>query len=66
MESTKILRLPEVLALTGLGRDSVYRLAKRGDFPHPLKLSERASGWIESEVVAFIERRRTERDSRAA
>jgi prophage regulatory protein len=63
MQSSKILRLPDVLALTGLGRDSIYRLAKRGEFPRPLKLSARASGWVESEVSEFIERRRAARDA---
>lgn len=49
-----ILRLPEVVRRTGLGRDTVYRLARNGAFPKPLKLSERASGWIESEIDQWV------------
>lgn len=57
----RILRLPDVERLTGLKRDTIYRLAKNPEsgFPTPVKLSNtgRASGWVESEVSAFIERR---------
>lgn len=60
----RLLRLPEVRARTGLGRDSVYRLAKAGEFPRPVKVSERASAWLESEVQAFIAQRIAARDER--
>jgi prophage regulatory protein len=63
MTPPRILRLPEVCERTGLGRDSVYRLASEGRFPRPLKLSSRASGWIEGEVSGWIERRAAERES---
>lgn len=50
----EILRLRDVVAITGLSRSSVYRLAAACDFPQPLKLSERSSGWVRSEVEAWI------------
>jgi len=53
----RFLRLPAVQAMTGLGRDSIYRLAREGKFPKPIKISERASGWVEAEVEAFNEQR---------
>jgi prophage regulatory protein len=53
----RMLRLPEVLQMTGIGRDSVYRLAKAGKFPQPYKLTDRASAWREDEVVAWIDSR---------
>lgn len=62
----KVLRLPAVKALVGLGSDSIYRLARDGRFPRPIKLSERASGWLEYEVLAFLQRRIAERDANAA
>ena len=61
----RILRLPEVISRTGLHRDSIYRGARDGWFPRPVKLSERASGWLEDEINDFIERVTTERDTRA-
>jgi prophage regulatory protein len=53
----RFLRLPEVLQRTGLSRDSVYRMARRGEFPKPHKISARASGWLDAEIAAWIESR---------
>jgi len=53
----RMLRLPQVIDLTGLGRDSIYRLGNAGCFPKPRKLSKRASAWREDEVRAWIESR---------
>lgn len=50
----KILRLPAVMQRTGLSRATVYRLARTGQFPSPIKLSERASGWLEMEVDSWL------------
>jgi prophage regulatory protein len=43
----RFLRLPDVKAITGMGRTKIYGLP---DFPRPIKLTDRASGWIEAEV----------------
>jgi prophage regulatory protein len=59
----RILRLPQVLDKTGLRRDSIYRGAREGWFPRPIKLNSRASGWIEREVDEFIAKRAAERDT---
>jgi prophage regulatory protein len=61
---TRLIRLPEVARLTGLGRSQLYALAAAGKFPSPLKLSERCSAWAEPEVRAWIAERIAERDSR--
>lgn len=45
-----ILRLPEVMRLTGLGRSTIYRLLAAGQFPLPVQLSVRAVGWRRSDV----------------
>ena len=49
----RIIRLPEVRNLVGLGRTAIYGKIKIGDFPKPVKLG-RVSGWVESEVQAWI------------
>lgn len=59
----RILRKSEVLARTGLSRTSMYRLAQEGKFPRPLKLGARASGWLESEVSAWMFQKAAERDA---
>ena len=57
-----ILRRPAVQERTGLGRSQLYRLMQAGVFPKPLKLSERCSGWLASEIDDWIEARRNDRD----
>jgi prophage regulatory protein len=54
---TRLIRLSEVQHLTGLGRSQIYALASRGDFPAPLKLSERCSAWQETSIRAWIAER---------
>lgn len=49
----KILRLPQVRAMVGLGTTAIYNRMKNGNFPKQIKLG-RLSGWIESEVQAWI------------
>ena len=45
-----ILRLPEVMRLTGLGRSTIYRLLAAGQFPAPVQLSVRAVVWRRTDV----------------
>jgi len=53
----RMLRLDSVKAITGLSRDSLYRLAREGEFPKPRKLAGRASGWRSDEVQEWIDSR---------
>jgi prophage regulatory protein len=53
----RVLRLPEVLARVGLGRSYIYKLISQGDFPRPIKLGPRASGWLEFEIDCWLEQR---------
>ncbi len=61
-----LLRIPEVRRLTGLSDSAIYRAVQRGQFPRPLKLSERSSAWVESEIRGWIAARIAERDSAPA
>jgi prophage regulatory protein len=45
-----IVRLPEVLRLTGLGRSTIYRLLAVGQLPAPVQLSVRPVGWRRTDV----------------
>ena len=56
--SFKVLRLPEVIEITGLGRSTIYAKVARGDFPCSIKLGERAVGWIDSDVYEWISAKR--------
>jgi prophage regulatory protein len=51
----QILRLPEVMARTGMGRSWIYREARAGKFPAPTKLNRGgASGWDAAAVERWI------------
>ncbi|WP_411726049.1 helix-turn-helix transcriptional regulator [Methyloglobulus sp.] len=50
----KILRLPQTVAKTGLGRSTIYNLVSRGEFPQQIKLSPRTMGFLESEVDQWL------------
>jgi prophage regulatory protein len=62
----KILRLPHVKGCCGLGRSSIYAGVKNGTFPAPISLGERAVGWLESEIMTWIETRKVARQQVAA
>jgi prophage regulatory protein len=53
----KLLKLDDVIELSGLSRSSVYSLAQQGKFPKPLKLSKRSSAWVEDELKEWIAER---------
>lgn len=52
-----ILRLPRVKERCGLGRASIYAGVKNGTFPAPVKLGDRAVGWLASSVDDWIKSR---------
>lgn len=57
------LRLRDVARRIGLSRATIYRLISDGKFPKPVKLSERTSVWVESEVDAYCELRIARRNA---
>lgn len=52
--NTRILRLPDVMRLTGLGRSSLYAMISNNIFPKPCPLGVRSVGWLESEITDWI------------
>ena len=53
----QILRLTDVIAMTGLSRSTIYLRMVQGKFPNKINLGSRAVGWISSEVNESIEER---------
>ncbi len=51
------LRLPQVVARTGLSRSTIYARIAAGTFPRQIPLGERSSAWISSEVDQWINER---------
>ena len=56
-----VLRKKQVLALIGLSASTVYTLQKQGDFPLPVKLSQRATGWLSADIENWLDKRAAER-----
>ena len=57
-KSKRIMRKPEVLNISGIESNStLYYLINKGTFPTPVKISERAVGWYESEILDWIDSR---------
>ncbi|MDE0146115.1 MAG: AlpA family phage regulatory protein [Nitrospira sp.] len=52
-----LLTRREVERRTGLSRSTLYRKMREGTFPVPLKVSERAVRWRESDIRAYVESR---------
>jgi prophage regulatory protein len=50
-----ILRLPRVKAKTGLSRSTIYDKVQKKQFPAPVKLGDRAVGWVESEIDGWLD-----------
>lgn len=53
----RFIKLPEVLALCGRSKSSIYDAIRRGEFPAPVKLSYRSVAWVRSEITAWAEER---------
>ena len=50
----KILRLKQVLELTGLSRSTLYLYIQKQQFPSQVRLGEKIVGWVEDEVIDWI------------
>ena len=53
----RLLRLPDVKALTGLGRSTIYLKMAKGEFPNAVKLGERAVAWPQADIERWIQER---------
>ena len=52
-----IIRLPEVIAKTGLSRSTIYVQISKGNFPKGVPIGDHARGWLNHEVEEWIEAR---------
>ncbi|MCY4421127.1 MAG: AlpA family phage regulatory protein [Gammaproteobacteria bacterium] len=51
-----LLTRTEVEDRCRIGRSTIYRLMRSGDFPKPLQVGTRAVRWVESEIDDWISR----------
>ncbi|OLU32892.1 hypothetical protein BVH06_10160 [Pseudomonas sp. PA27(2017)] len=61
----RVIRLKDVVGMTGLARSTIYDRMDRGSprydesFPRPIRLGRNSVGWIELEIVCWINSRVT-------
>ena len=53
--ATTFLRLPAILARTGLSRSTIYLRMSEGSFPRQFSLGARAVGWVSDEIDTYLE-----------
>jgi len=58
-----VMRMKAVIRCTGLSRATIYRLMNTSEFPRSFKIGKTASGWLETEVRAWISERASARQS---
>jgi len=56
-QALAILRRKQVEARTGLRRSTIYAKIAEGEFPAPVRLGTRAVGWIEGEILEWLQSR---------
>jgi prophage regulatory protein len=61
-QPSRVLPLREVEALVGLRKTALSSLIKRDEFPRPIKLTARRSGWLLAEVSEWLQHRAAARD----
>lgn len=66
--SRRLIRLPEVLSISGISRSEVYRLAgmEPPEFPKPIPVGARASAWVVDEVEEWVRKRIAAREDFAS
>ena len=56
-KTNKVLRLADVIDMTGLSKSTIYTYIGNDKFPSKIQLGERAVGWRETEILDWIESR---------
>ena len=62
----KLIKLQNVIEMTGLSRTGIYRLMAEKQFPEKVNLGARAVAWVESEVQDWIIEKIEQRDTKNA
>ena len=54
---SRLMRLHEVVQLTGVSRSTIYRWMANGEFPKQISLGGKTVAWLESDVDDWIQLR---------
>ncbi len=62
MHRYQLVKLSAVKDITTFSSATIYRLIKKGEFPKPIKLSKRSSGWFLEEIYSWLDQKKESRD----
>jgi prophage regulatory protein len=52
-----LIRLPEVKTRVAMSKAQIYKLISKDEFPKQIKVGNRISAWVSSEIDLWIEQR---------
>jgi len=53
-QSSDLIRIKEVMSMTGLSMSSICTDKSKGEFPNPIQLSSRSVAWVRVDVEQWI------------
>ena len=53
-QASDLIRIKEVMSMTGLSKSSIYTYKSKGEFPNPIQLSSRSVAWVRVDVEQWI------------
>jgi len=56
MDTISFLRMPDVVARTGLSRSSIYAKVKSGEFPTSIPIGARSVAWRSDHIDQWIQK----------
>ena len=63
---SKLLKAKQVAEYVNVSKSQIYKLVQQGRLPKPIKLGERGSAWLVSEIDACLQSRVEVRDEEVA
>lgn len=56
------INIHEVVGMTGISRALIYEMAKRGEFPKQVQITQMRVGWVKSEIEEWMIEKIRKRD----
>ena len=60
--NNRLLRITDVINLTGLPKSTIYLKVKNNQFPSQVKIGSRSVAWVENEIQEWIKNNIQRRD----
>lgn len=60
MSNLEIVRPSELSKLLSVSKPTLWRMEQRGELPKRVRISERAVGWLKSDIKEWLESKKIE------